>query len=167
MILANGPAPSEGSGLTAEALQTQNVLQVVPGRVRLSIQEEAFDIESADIPSSAPLAAVVIFDELTPDRLRALGRFWTAVTGKPVPADPRMTKQRRLRARQMLRAVDAKADGATYRAIAGDLFPQHDSNPESWVGTAIRETTIRLVRDGQNLVRGGYRSLLRRPRRDR
>lgn len=67
----------------------------------------------------------------------------------------------------MLRAVDARETGATYRAIAQFLFPQYENDAASWVGSAIRETTIRLARDGMKLVRGGYRSLLRRPRRDR
>ena len=67
----------------------------------------------------------------------------------------------------MLRAVDARETGATYRAIAQFLFPQHENDATSWVGSAIRETTIRLARDGIKLVRGGYRALLRRPRRER
>lgn len=67
----------------------------------------------------------------------------------------------------MLRAVDARGDGATYRAIAEHLYPQHENDAASWVGSAIRETTIRLARDGMKLVRGGYRTLLRRPRRER
>jgi hypothetical protein len=66
----------------------------------------------------------------------------------------------------MLRAVDARETGTTYRDIARYLFPQYESDPAIWVGSAIRETTIRLVRDGTKLVRGGYRRLLRRPRRE-
>ena len=65
----------------------------------------------------------------------------------------------------MLRVVDARFAGVTYRAIAEVIFAQHDIEPASWVGSAIRETTIRLARDGMKLVRGEYLSLLRRPRR--
>ncbi|WP_229380557.1 MULTISPECIES: DUF2285 domain-containing protein [unclassified Sphingobium] len=104
---------------------------------------------------------------MTPDRLTALGRFWSAASGRGAPPDPRMTSQRRHRARQMLRVVDGRATGAAYRAIALFIFPRHENDPASWVGSAIRETTIRLARDGLKLVRGGYRSLLRRPRRGR
>jgi hypothetical protein len=35
----------------------------------------------------------------------------------------------------------------------------------SWAGNALRESTIRLARDGAKLVAGGYRTLLRRPRK--
>ncbi len=65
----------------------------------------------------------------------------------------------------MLRVVDARIEGATYRTIAQILFLQHRIDAASWVGNALRETTIRLARDGLKLVEGGYRTLLRRPRR--
>lgn len=110
---------------------------------------------------------MVIFDELTPDRLTAVERLWRAMFGKRVAPDPRMTPQRRQRARQMLRTVDARQAGVIYRVVAEHLFPQHKIDAASWVGDPIREITIRLARDGMKLVRGGYRTLLRRPRRDR
>lgn len=113
------------------------------------------------------VAAVIPLDDMTPDRLTAIGRFWAAAMRRPVPADPRITPQRLRRARQMLRVVDARATGATYRNVAQFLFPRHENDAASWVGSAIRETTIRLARDGMKLVRGGYRTLLRRPRRER
>ncbi len=65
----------------------------------------------------------------------------------------------------MLRAVDARLERQTYRAIAIALFPNHKIDAASWAGDALRETTIRLARDGMKLVRGGYRDLLRRPRK--
>lgn len=54
----------------------------------------------------------------------------------------------------------------TYRTIAKALFPQHRIESASWVGNALRETTIRLARDGMKLVHGGYRDLLKRPRKN-
>ena len=86
-----------------------------------------------------------------------------AADGVPVRVIARSAE----RARQMLRAVDARNAGAIYRTIAEHLFPQHQIDTASWVGHPIRETTIRLARDGMKLVRGGYRALLRRPRRER
>lgn len=143
------------------------ILDDAAGAIRLDMRGTAFDIALADAAPNSALAAVVILDEQTPDRLNALTRFWAAATGRRIPPDPRLTAQRKQRARQMLRTVDAREAGATYRAIAQSLFPQHDTDAAVWVGSAIRETTIRLVRDGMKLVRGGYRMLLCRPRRDR
>ncbi|MDH0908561.1 DUF2285 domain-containing protein [Rhizobium pusense] len=111
--------------------------------------------------------ALVLLDDLTPDRLSALSRFWAALAGKTVSPDPRITRSRQKRAREMLRVLDGRASGATYRAIADAVFPAYDQDAASWVGSAIRETTIRLARDGAKLVQGGYRTILRRPRRDR
>ncbi|MGO4683504.1 DUF2285 domain-containing protein [Hyphomicrobium sp. 2TAF46] len=115
--------------------------------------------------SGVPLAAVVLLDDDTPDRLEAVTRFWTGLQHRPAPQDDRITPQRRRRLRQMLRVVDARDEDETYRMIAEVMFPQHHIEAASWVGNPVRETTIRLARDGAKLVRGGYRMLLRHPRR--
>ena len=133
--------------------------------LRLQIRGERFDTAFND--DRGMLAAVVLLDELTPDRLNALARFWAALAGKSLAPDPRVTRTRQKRAKEMLRVVDGRAAGATYRTIADAVFPKHDHDAASWVGSAVRETTIRLARDGAALVQGGYRTLLRRPRRDR
>lgn len=166
-LLEAAPAPSEGSHLTADELREHATLERDGTLVQLHIRGDRYDIDLRGVGGDEPLAAVVPLDELTPDRLTSLGRFWAAVTGKRVPPDPRMTPQRRERARQMLRAVDARQSGAIYRLVAESLFPQHKIDAASWVGDPIREITIRLARDGMKLVRGGYRTLLRRPRRER
>lgn len=92
-------------------------------------------------------------------------RFWFALRRGRSQHDPRLTPQRRIRLRQMLRTVDARLESATYRAIAEALFPGHQIETSSFASNALRETTIRLARDGMKLVRGGYRSLLRKPHR--
>lgn len=135
--------------------------------LQLEIGGGRYDVSMAASMPQGGLAAIVLLDDMTPDRLTALARFWAAVTNRSVPPDPRMSEQRRCRARLMLRVVDARAMGTTYRGIAEVLFPQHETLSATWVGSAIRETTIRLARDGVKLVQGGYRTLLRRPRRDR
>lgn len=167
IILQSGPALSEGSHLTVDDLRAHAIRDREAALLRLNLHGVRFDVSLSGSMEGDALAAVIPLDEMTPDRLTALGRFWSAATGRAVPADPRMTPQRLQRARQMLRAVDARETGATYRAVAQFLFPQHENDAASWVGSAIRETTIRLARDGMKLVRGGYRALLRRPRRDR
>jgi len=135
--------------------------------IRLDIRGDQYDADLADPHHRGPLAALTILDELTPDRLTSLERFWAGIAGKRVAPDPRLTPQRRHRARQMLRAIDGDRAGATYRAIALNLFPQHETDTAEWVGSAVRETVIRLARDGRELVRGKYVDLMRRPRRSR
>ncbi|WP_244935216.1 DUF2285 domain-containing protein [Acuticoccus sediminis] len=148
-------------------MRTRAVFEHDADLIRLALRGEPYDVALTDADDARPLGAFVMFDELTPDRLTAVERLWYAMFGKRVPTDPRMTPQRRQRARQMLRAIDARHAGAIYRVVAEHLFPQHKIDAASWVGDPIREITIRLARDGMKLVRGGYRSLLRRPRRDR
>lgn len=124
-----------------------------------------FDIAFHGEAGDGPIAALVILDDVTPDRLHAIDRFWSTMRRRKTPAEDRLTTPRRQRMRTMLRAVDAHDEGETYRAIGETLFPEHQIDAKSWVGNSARETTIRLVRDGLKLVEGGYRSLLRRPRR--
>jgi hypothetical protein len=81
---------------------------------------------------------------------------------QPTP-DP-LTPQRRQRLRLALRALDGRLAKATYRELAQVLFggPQ---DPDHWKTHELRDRTIRLVRIGFDLMRGGYRALLRIPTR--
>nr|OAP93733.1 hypothetical protein A4U53_24170 [Rhizobium leguminosarum] len=162
-----GPNPAGELRLLVEDLHAHAIIEHDPDLIRLTVRGESHDVALVDVDDARPLGAFILFDELTPDRLTAVERLWHAMFGKRVPPDPRITPQRRQRARQMLRAVDARASGAIYRTVAEHLFPRYKIDAASWVGDPIREITIRLARDGTKLVRGGYRTLLRRPRRDR
>lgn len=114
------------------------------------------------------VAAVVLADDLALDRLEAVERFWAALTGDKVPPERRqISRQKRQRAGKSLRAVDGRKDGASYRMIAEVLFPAHRITLATWKSNALRETVIRLARDGFQLVAGGYRSLLHRKRHSR
>ncbi len=128
---------------------------------------EPYDITLADPADTRPLGAFVLFDELTPDRLTAVERLWQSMFGKRVPPDPRITRQRRHRARVMLRVFDARVAGASYRKIAAQIFPNLKHDAATWDENPVRVTIARLARDGMSYVRGGYRMLLRRPRRSR
>jgi hypothetical protein len=119
----------------------------------------------SELESGTPLAAIVLLDEDTLDRAEAVIRFWTVLQHRPAPRDERITPQRLRRHSQMLRVVDARYEGATYRTIGEVMFPRHHIDAASWVGNPIRETVIRLWRDGEKRVQGGYQTLLRRPRR--
>ncbi|MBN9567015.1 MAG: DUF2285 domain-containing protein [Alphaproteobacteria bacterium] len=167
VLLTGGPTPAGAISVRVDDLYASAVLKHDADLVRLAVQGNSYDVAISDAGDARPLGAFVMFDELTPDRLTAIERLWLATSGKRVPPDPRITPQRRRRACQMLRAVDARQGGAAYRVVAQHLFPRHETDAASWVGDPIREITIRLARDGTKLVLGGYRSLLRRPRRGR
>lgn len=119
---------------------------------------------SPDLTPDDTLSAIAVLDALLPDRLEAISRLWQAL-GRSPSSPPGLTAQRRSRLRQILRVFDARRDGTSYRGIAEVLFPQHRIDAVSWAGNALRETTIRLARDGAKLVAGGYRTLLRRSRK--
>lgn len=118
-----------------------------------------------DATPARELAAVIPLDSDAPDRLDAVSRLLGALTAPPPPPDLRVTPQRRQRLHNMLRAFDGRACRATYREIAEVMFGMSRVASESWKTSALRDTTIRLVRDGFAMVNGGYRDLLRRRRR--
>ena len=166
IILTTGPAP-DGPPFTAEDVHAHVILQYDEALVRLEMRRESFDVALTALSSRQALAALLILDDLLPDRLTALARFWAAIKNRRALADPRVTPQRQRRARLMLRVVDARVAGATYRQIAAQLFPNLKHDSETWVENPVRETTVRLARDGLAFVRGGYRKILRLPRRSR
>jgi hypothetical protein len=68
-----------------------------------------------------------------------------------------------------LRALDARLTNEPHRTIAQGLFGKArvPSGP-SWKTHDLRDLTVRLVRSGLDLMRGGYLNLLRSiPRRRR
>ena len=166
IILTTGPAP-DGPPFTAEDVHAHVILQYDEALVRLEMRRESFDVALTALSSRQALAALLILDDLLPDRLTALARFWAAIKNRRAPADPRVTPQRQRRARLMLRVVDARVAGASYRQIAAQLFPNLKHDSETWVENPVRETTVRLARDGLAFVGGGYRRILRLPRRSR
>ncbi|MCQ4189416.1 DUF2285 domain-containing protein [Methylocystis sp. NLS-7] len=59
----------------------------------------------------------------------------------------------------MLRALDGHLANASYRDIAQQLFGQERLTREPWKTSSLRAMTIRLVKGGIALMRGGYRKL--------
>jgi hypothetical protein len=64
-----------------------------------------------------------------------------------------------------MRALDASLAGHSYREIAEGLFGTERVRARSWKDHDLRSLTIRLVKNGIALMRGGYRALLRPPPR--
>ncbi|MVT54742.1 DUF2285 domain-containing protein [Bradyrhizobium yuanmingense] len=117
-------------------------------------------------PTGSSLAVDLPFDGSFELRLRAAHRFWLALErraiGPPPLTLPILTRRRLILS---LRAVDGSLEGHSYREIAQGLFGKHRIPDRTWKTHDLRSRTIRLVKTGLHLVRGGYRALLRRKRK--
>lgn len=118
-----------------------------------------------DVPPNRPVAALVPLGADGLDRIDAVARLWRAFNNKPVSPDGRLTSQKRRRLRLMLQAVDGRTDGASYREIADTVYGASRVAQDPWKTSALRDSTIDLVKDGFALIAGGYRKLLRHRRR--
>ncbi len=103
-----------------------------------------------------PLAAVIPHDKMTLHRAEAAIDFWRFARGRARPAKP----LRDIRLINALRALDGHLSGASYRVIAECLFGSARIEAEPWKSSSVRDATIRLVRNGVALMRGGYRKFL-------
>ena len=81
------------------------------------------------------------------------------------PAFHELSPQKRQRLALALRALDGRIEGNSYRAIAEGLFGTKRIPERAWKTHDLRNRTIRLVQTGFDLMRGGYRQLLRQVRR--
>jgi len=61
-----------------------------------------------------------------------------------------------------LRALDGRADGASYRKLA-EVLLEFRGRKTDWESDPRKNQVRRLVADGRYYVRGGYRDLLRYP----
>jgi len=114
----------------------------------------------------ARYAVQLPFDDFFEFRAHAARRLWRALSGRPPgPAFRALPPQRRARLIQCLRALDARQDDASLRAIAKALFGAGRVSARAWKTHDLRNRTIRLVQSGQALMRGGYFDLLRYPLR--
>ena len=110
----------------------------------------------------APLSIELPLDANSDLRLQAAHRFWCAVEGRRLGASPlALSPLRRRRFVLMMRALDAWLAGHSYREIAEGLFGKERVRGRSWKDHDLRSLTIRLVKTGIALMRGGYRALLR------
>lgn len=117
-------------------------------------------------PPNGPTRFVVILplDALFELRAKAALRFWLALAGRP-PGDRRhdLPQQTRDRHILILRALDAKLAGASYRVIAEALLGFRGRSKSDWEVSPLKNKVRRLVDDGLFYVRGGYRQLLHYP----
>lgn len=165
-------ASALGNGVPSEPL-----LDLAAGQVRragdgwhavLRIGAVDHRVWSKEPPAvGARYTAELPFDADFEERAFAARRLWRAMNGRPAgPAFRDLSKQRRERLGEALRALDAQTAGSTYRAIAEALFGKKRIPDRAWKTHDLRNRTVRLVQTGVALVRGGYRRLLRPGRRD-
>lgn len=113
-----------------------------------------------------PLAAVIPLDKDFLTRIASLLRFHRRLLGRtagPLPRGWPLTAYRLARLDLMLRALDLRQSGATYRDIAAALGRDDASrlSASDWKMSASRSFVVRLVRDGIAMMNGDYRKLLR------
>lgn len=110
-----------------------------------------------------PLAVLLPLDDSFHIRAEAALRFHRRLFGRaagPLPRALTLTPRHRQRLVRMVRALDGRSVGATYRDIAGVLFDTSWQSATEWKTSSIRAQTIRLVKDAQTMMRGGYLRLL-------
>lgn len=112
-----------------------------------------------------PLAAIIPLDADGLDRIEAAARLWRTLHKPPGHPDMRVTWQQRRRLKQMLQAVDGRVSGSTYREIAEVIYGEKRVADHPWKTSALRDSTMDLVKGGLALIAGGYRKLLRHRRR--
>ena len=110
-------------------------------------------------PPGASLSALIPLDNSMQTRSAATSRFLRDISGRS-SAGTKQIHDRRMS--EMLRALDGHLAKASYRDIAQQLFGRERLNREPWKTSSLRAMTIRLVRGGVALMRGGYRKLLTR-----
>lgn len=119
-----------------------------------------------DATPDRPLAAVIPLDKDFLTRIASLLRFHRRLLGRaagPLPRGWPLTAYRLARLDLMLRALDLRQSGATYRDIATALGRDDASrlSASDWKMSASRSFVVRLVRDGIAMMNGDYRKLLR------
>lgn len=119
-----------------------------------------------DAQPGQPLAAIVPLDKDFITRIVSLLRFHRRLLGRapgPLPRGWPLTTYRLARLDLMLRALDLRRGGATYRQIATELGRDDAArlSATEWKISAARSFVVRLVRDATDLMNGDYRKLLR------
>lgn len=112
------------------------------------------------------LAAIVPLDKDFLTRIASLLRFHRRLLGRaagPLPRGWPLTAYRLARLDLMLRALDLRDGGATYREIAIALGRDEAAglSASDWKMSSARSFVVRLVRDGIAMMNGNYRKLLR------
>jgi hypothetical protein len=156
-------APSGLGGLTrAELLGLSRAHRAALDGLHLRFAGGLQAVAPADAPEQAPLAATAALDPDLAVRLTGLGALERLLADRRPGPDP-LSPQGRRRALQMLRALDARLAGASYREVAQQVLGAA-VEAAAWRTASARDVAIRLCRSARRLMGGGYRGLLLRRR---
>lgn len=123
------------------------------GKPRIQIHQS--DTDTAALVATVPLG----HDGFA--RLDAVYRLLVMIHGRAIPADKRLTHQKRLRAKRMLQAHDGRVTGASQRDIAKAIFNLPEMSRDEWQSASQRFAVMALLRDARTMIDGGYLTLLR------
>lgn len=112
-------------------------------------------------PDADALVAIIPLDQNGFARLDAVYSLLARLRGRKVPADKRLTRQKRLRAKRMLQAYDGRLAGASQREIAQVVFRRSRVSRDEWQSAPERFAVIRLLSEAESMVDGGYLRLLK------
>lgn len=133
------------------------------GLWRLAEAAHQFWLMDAPAPVMASYCVVLPLDMLIELRTEAVLRFWRALAGRsPGERSHDLPPQTRNRHILILRALDGRGDGASYRKIGETLLGFHGTKAD-WEADPRKNQSRRLVADGRHYMHGGYRDLLRYP----
>lgn len=107
-----------------------------------------------------PLIVVLAFDGDFGLRVRAVQALQRVADGA-VGVRSRLKTAQRQRLDRALQALDGSLGQQSYRSIAEAVFGAAVVEREPWKTASVRAVTIRLVRSGRALMRGGYLDLLK------
>ncbi|MBN8968170.1 MAG: DUF2285 domain-containing protein [Rhizobiales bacterium] len=162
MLLEAAPAVFQ-MARRLEQLDLARATVRVQGAIVLADPDGDHHLVVGDINPAQPLAVLLPLDDSFHIRAEAALRFQRRLFGRaagPLPRALTLTPRHRQRLVRMVRALDGRSSGATYREIASVLFDTASQSATEWKTSSIRAQTIRLVKDAQTMTRGGYLRLL-------
>ena len=160
--IVRSTSASNGSVLSLTEMLSDEIRQASDGwhvLLRIGGVEHRLWLREPPVAEQA-YAAELPFDDDFEIRSDAARRLWLALNGRPAgPTFHELSPQRRQRLALALRALDARVEGNSYREIAEGLFGARRIPERAWKSDDLRNRTIRLVKTGLTLMRGGYRGL--------
>lgn len=166
LMLEAAPAVFRTAGRLEQLDLTHATRHAQPGgegSIVLADPDGDHHLVAGAIDPAQPLAVLLPLDDNFHIRAEVALRFQRRLAGRaagPLPRALALTPRHRLRLVRMVRALDGRSAGATYREIAGVLFDTPGQSATEWKTSPIRAQTIRLVKDAQTMMRGGYLRLL-------